>query len=416
MGFAHPQRLLAVQMNQVSLYDTYITHFKQPEAEDRLYRRIIEDADRFGVHESVVEMMRMNFANSLSRLSQVEDAAYFYKQAIINLKSIDNKSAITLHNITQVYMHLCNLYADNGMHEELSASYNEFKEHVESVDMAEFPIDYCQLAALRVKMISKNEAGYDNDALECASVFLRTQETLKLSPNHTDYADVFVFFPNAIAAYFIDHCDDVHEYQHILTSLQTARMFAQFSLDNAKKLLKYNYGWGMFVMGEALHQFGFIASKIGEPKEALDYYDEALAYRKKHVMLSGEYNAEPRIAQTLVNKGALLQEMRNRIIEVNLMDLLQESMQCAESAKQIYQHHLQPGVEMTECNYFESLQLEGTIHYAIWELSQNSIEYDTAISCFRKCWRWNINHPLNHYRRVFEDYSGAILRSHGLIE
>lgn len=416
IGFAKPQRLLAVQMNQVAMYDTYITHFKQPEAEDRLYRRIIEDADRFGLHESVVEMMRMNYANSLSRLSQIDDAAYFYKQAILNLKTLENKSPIILHNITQVYMHLCNMYADNGMHDDLHASYGEFKEHVESLDISKFPIDYCQLAALRVKIIPKNEAGHDSEAQESASVFIKTQETLRLSPNHTDFSDIFVFFPNAIAAYFIDHCADVQEYPNILACLQTAKMFAQISLDNAKKLLKYNYGEGLFVLGEALHQLGFVATKTGEPKEALEYYDEALAYRKKCVILSGVYNAEPRIAQTLVNKGALLLEMRDSVAVSELSDLLKNAMLCAEAAIEIYQRHIQPGIEMTECNYFEALQLKGTIHYANWNHSQNHTEFELAISCLRKCWRWNVEHPLNHYSDVFRDYSGAILRLHGLVE
>lgn len=416
MGFAQPQRLLAVQMKQVSLYDTYITDFKQPEDEDILYRRIIEDADRLGLHESVVEMMRMNYANSLSRLSRIQDAACFYIQAISNLKAIENKSSVILHNITQVYMHLCNLYADNGMHDELNASYDEFKDHIESLDEEKFPIDYCQLAALRVKKIPKNETGHNSEAQESASVFIKTLETLRLSPNHTDFADIFVFFPNSIAAFFIDHCADVPEYPNILECLQTARKFARISLDNAKRLMKYNYGEGLFMMGEALHQLGFVASKTGEYREASEYYDEALAYRKKYAMLSGEYYAEPRIAQTLVNKGALLLQMHYNVAEGEQIELLNESMLCAETAREIYHRHIQPGIEMTECNYFEALQLKGTIHYAFWEHSKNHTEFDLAIGCFRECWRWNIEHPLNHYSDVFRDYSGAILQRHGLFE
>lgn len=107
MGYALPQRLLAVQMNEVGIYDTYLAQYKHPETEDALYKRIIDDADRLGILEPVAEMMRMNYANSLSK---IEDAAQNYKQAITNLQKVSNKSKIVWHNITDVYMHLCNLY------------------------------------------------------------------------------------------------------------------------------------------------------------------------------------------------------------------------------------------------------------------------------------------------------------------
>ena len=89
MGYALPQRLLAVQMNEVGIYDTYLAKYNHPKAEDALYKRIIDDADRLGILEPVAEMMRMNYANSLSK---IEDAAQYHKQAITNLQKVSNKS------------------------------------------------------------------------------------------------------------------------------------------------------------------------------------------------------------------------------------------------------------------------------------------------------------------------------------
>ena len=416
LGFSLPQRLLAIQMNEVATFDTYINHFVQSETEDALYKRIIDDADRFGLMEPVVEMMRMNYANSLSRLSQIDESAFYYKQAIANLKKTTNKSKIVWHNITEVYMHLCNLYADNGMHEELAVSFAEFKEHVECLDYAEFLLDYCQFTALRIKVIAKYENGHDNEIEEAISVYDNALQILELPIDHQNYSDVFVLFPNWMAAYFVDHCLDVQTQEYLNNSLNKAESFALVSLQNAEKLKKYNYSEGLFHVGEALHQLGFIETKKRNVKKAIDYYDQALKVRNSLFQLTEQYDTEPRIAQTLVNKGALLLEISNRVIEQHRIAMLQEAMHCANQAKAIYQHHMQSGVEMTECNYFEALQLEGTIHYAFWEINRNELYFRKAIGCFTDCWNWNIAHPRNHYQKVFEDYSGNRLRQHGIIE
>ena len=70
---------------------------------------------------------------------------------------------------------------------------------------------------------------------------------------------------------------------------------------------------------------------------------------------------------------------------------------------------------MTECNYYEALQLEGTIYYALWEITSSTPMFDKAKECLLKCWEWNIRHPQNHYQDVFEIHSGRILKIHGVI-
>lgn len=416
LGFSVPQRLLAVQMNEVATFDTYINYLKQSATEDALYKRIIDDADRFGLMEPVAEMMRMNYANSLSRLSQIDKSVFYYKQAIVNLKRMTNKSKIVWHNITEVYMHLCNLYADNGMHEEFAVSFAEFKEHVECLDSTEFLLDYCQFSALQIKVIAKYENGHDNEIEDAISVYDNARQKLELPIDHQDYGDVFVLFPNLIAAYYVDHCMDESTQEYLNNSLNKAEFFALVSLQNAEKLIKYNYAEGLFSIGEALHQLGFIESKKRNVEKAIDYYDQALKVRDSLFKLTEQYDAEPRIAQTLVNRGALLLEISYQVIEQQRIALLQEAMHCAKQAKTIYQHHIQSGIEMTECNYFEALQLEGTIYYALWEINRNDLYFKKAISCFTDCWNWNIGHPRNHYQKVFEDYSGVRLRQHGIIE
>jgi tetratricopeptide (TPR) repeat protein len=415
MGFALPHRLLAVQMNEVSIYDTYIKHIKQPSAEDDLYKRIIDNADRFGLLEPVAEMMRMNYANSLARLSRIESAASYYKQAITNLKKIVNKSKIVWHNITEVYMHLCNLYADKGMHEELDAAYMEFKKYVESLDVHEYRIDYCLLAAMSIKMIPKHENGHDDEIRDAINRFDQASREIDIPIAHQNYGDVFVLLPNLIAVYFVNHCYDIPIPKNIGRSLDNAEKYALFSLQNAEKLMKVDSGRGLFSIGEALHQLGFIAIKKRNVQKAIDYYNQALTARKELYDLTEDYDMEPSIAQTQVNIGALLLENSCPLSIEERTARLNQALQYAKDAEAIYHRHIQIGIEMTECNYFEALQLEGTIHYALWEIKKEAHIFDRAIVCLLRCWKWNIAHPRNHYQQIFEDYSGEILRKHRII-
>ena len=415
MGYALPHRLLAVQMNEVGIYDTYLGKFKHQKEEDALYKRIIDDADRFGLLEPVAEMMRMNYANCLSRDRQIEDAAQYYKQAISNLKRVSNKSKIVWHNITDVYMHLCNLYADSSMHEELDSTYAEFKEHVMNLDFEEYCLDYCMLAALEVKIVPKYEKDHEDKVHNAMKGFDYAMQELNLPINHQNYGDVFVFLPNWIAAYFVDHCEDFSSEEHKKSYLEKAEKYALTSLQNAEELIKVNYRIGLFSIGEALHQLGFIAAYSNSAQKALEFYDHALNIRRILFDFTNEPDMEPRIAQTLVNKGAVLLESRYSVPEQEQIDRLNDALKCAEKAKEIYKRHIEPDKEMTECNYYEALQLEGTIYYAFWQITPSIPMFNKAKECLKECWEWNIRHPRNHYQDVFEDVSGKILKIHELI-
>ena len=413
MGYALPQRLLAVQMNEVGIYDTYLAKYKHPETEDALYKRIIDDADRFGILEPVAEMMRMNYANSLSK---IEDAAHYYKQAITNLQKVSNKSKIVWHNITDVFMHLCNLYADNSMHQELDAAYTAFKEHVMSLDFEDYALDYCILAALEVKIVPKYEKGHEDKAQNAIRHFEYASQELNLPAYHQNYMDVFVVLPNWIAAFFVDHCEDFQTEEDKKRYLYNADKYATASLHNAENLIKVDYPIGLFCIGEALHQLGFIAAKSQSVPKAIDYYNQALHTRKKLFALTRVHDWEPLVAQTYVNKGALLLETLPFTPAIEHINKLNNALECAIAAKEIYNRHITPGIEMTECNYYEALQLEGSIYYALWQITHEELMFSKAKKCLLKCWKWNIRHPQNHFQNVFEIHSGRILRKHGIIE
>ena len=170
---------------------------------------------------------------------------------------------------------------------------------------------------------------------------------------------------------------------------------------------------GLFSIGEALHQLGFIAAKDNSSQKAIDYYNESFKSRQKLFKLTGLH--EPTMAQTLVNKGAVLLESIFPTAVKEQMNILNQALECAKSAKDIYKRYIIPGIEMTECNYYESLQLEGTIYYALWESTKEEEFFNKSIECCLICWKWNIQHPLNHYQNAFKNYSGEILRKHGYI-
>lgn len=342
-----------------------------------------------------------------------------YEEAIGNLEEMRDGSVMVNRSITIVYVHLIHLLLEAGDLREANIAVNRLRAHVEREDAKNiaYLVDRCMLAAAEVAAISvKDTTQYDK--VEAAQkVYKQAKEQLKLTADSHEYGDVFVYLPNAIARYYIDHLNYQDE-KDIESYAKTSIQYLDDCIKNCVNLYKQNYSEGLFHMGEFYHQRGFLYAKFPRTVgNGLADYQQALELRKLYFELSKDSSSECRIAQTLVNYGALELEMTPFIKnpKAQQMEILKNALNRAVNAVRIYNEHRTEGDLAGEQHYYEALQLQGTVEYAISEETGAILYYNYAIEHLLECWRWNLDNLDNDYSETFEAHAGRILRKHNFI-
>lgn len=405
-----PFRLLSYQLYMVAIFDTYLNGVAQSLDEDSLYKRIIATAEEFHINDPNVEMIRMNVGNMYARNNDYINARKSYITAIQNLQVLYDKSVSMARNITYAITHLAHLDLDMGDADWVNESLMMFKEHISRLDILNdsYLIDQCLYITAELCSIDiEDETAHDIVAL-AEEMFEKANNKLYLNPNDYAYGDIFVYLPNMIARYYIDHDSP----EDATTYFLKAEKYINASWNNCLKLTEHRYEEGLFHQGELKHQLGFLyASKQHTWEKALDAYEAALNLKKRSFELTKYPSEEERIAQTLVNYGAL--EL-----------LILENIRCFQPTKEykfsplnksltaldIYKRHL------SELEYYQALQLKATVLDYMHKLDkENILLYNEATDAYYQCWIWNKANPKNQYRMKFVDYSGRALLQRRII-
>ena len=405
-----PFRLLSYQLYMVAIFDTYLNGVVQSPDEDDLYKRIIATAEEFHINDPNVEMIRMNVGNMYARNNDYLNARKSYITAIQNLQVLYDKSVSMARNITYAITHLAHLDLDMGDADWVNESLMMFKEHISRLDILNdsYLIDQCLYITAELCSIDI-EDGTAHDIVALAEeMFEKTNNKLYLNPNDYAYGDIFVYLPNMIARYYIDHDSP----EDATTYFLKAEKYINVSWNNCLKLTEYRYEEGLFHQGELKHQLGFLyASKQHTWEKALDAYEAALNLKKRSFELTKYPSEEERIAQTLVNYGAL---------ELQILESIQyfrptkehklNPLNKALTALDIYKKHL------SELEYYQALQLKATVLDYMHKLDkENILLYNEATDAYYQCWIWNKANPKNQYRMKFVDYSGRALLQRGIV-
>lgn len=405
-----PFRLLSYQLYMVAIFDTYLNGVAQSLDEDSLYKRIIATAEEFHINDPNVEMIRMNVGNMYARNNDYLNARKSYITAIQNLQVLYDKSVSMARNITYAITHLAHLDLDMGDADWVNESLMMFKEHISRLDILNdsYLIDQCLYITAELCSIDI-EDGTAHDIVALAEeMFEKASDKLYLNPNDYAYGNIFVYLPNMIARYYIDHDSS----EDATTYFLKAEKYINASWNNCLKLTEYRYEEGLFHQGELKHQLGFLyASKQHTWEKALDAYEAALNLKKRSFELTKYPSEEERIAQTLVNYGAL--EL-----------LILENIRCFQPTKEykfsplnksltaldIYKRHL------SKLEYYQALQLKATVLDYMHKLNkENILLYNEATEAYYQCWIWNKANPKNQYRMKFVDYSGRALLQRRII-
>lgn len=413
-----PIRLLSTQLFILGIFDTYLNNgVAQSNEEDAVYGRILTNADSSKIQDPVIEMIRMNRANMYARLEEYNEARDLYTQAIENLQAMYDGSVMIAQSITYVLTLLFHLERRYGTKEDIAGVLAQFKDHIGHLDVSNesFFVDQCMYITSELIAIDiENNTNFE--IVETAeSYFNEANEKLSLSTDNDLYDDIFIYLPNMIARYYIDHLAQIAE-EARGEYLAKAESLLKKALDNSVKMQEVKYEISLFHQGELLDQLGFLYAKHPSTfKPAIDAYENSIGIKRRFFVLSGDKSYETNIAHVLVNYASLElsileNQQQNWLERTEILNPKQHVLKALD----IYSRHL--GSEEAELGYYEALQLKGTIYYYFFNQNpQAIILYNEAISDLFQCWRWNKKHPDNPYRMTFIAYSGRILKERNFI-
>ena len=209
-----------------------------------------------------------------------------------------------------------------------------------------------------------------------------------------------IYLGNLIITFYLDHRgeiksieDDDHECQYYL----------DLTIEKAWSCYKTNPQASLVSLASLCHNYGFLLSKQDKLIDSMRYYEMALDVRRQIYRKKLTAQADDELAESLVNYGDLLRQVKYftkaEAIALEAIKLYEDSK--AKSYQKLDVHDM---------NIYKSKQLLGSIFY------ERGGEYKhNAIKLLEESWNWNVSHPMNTYRGIFEGVSGQILRKEGVI-
>ena len=403
-----PKELLRTQMLMVQVCDTYPQQFKTTGRDaDAQYLKVAQTADRYGIKDPTVEMMRMNYANYLHRQNLNKEALAYYETAMNNIKLFDDRSELMRHYIVHLYVTYINFVSSLGENRRATDAINILIEREKSwekegLSHAEAIANQCQILAcqLRIRPI-------EGDVVDLLNRAMDTYQTALAIPvenyDPSILTDVFCHLPNCIASTVMDALQEGVELSidtskhNVITCLNNVISSAKRYADK-QTCLTY--------LGNAYHNLGFLYSNtIGDQLKARNYCKEALSVREKIVSETHQPNDLYDVAQTLLLLGATyVNDRHSPFMPAELDEALGYADRCVRLYTDLNQEHY---LEQ-ETRVHQAIQLKGSILYVGGKKKE-------GLALLKQAWDWNLANPGNNYESVFRGVAGEILRREGLI-
>ena len=421
MGGAASEQLLGTQLYLVGLYDNYIHPHKASDEEDEIFKRIIDDADKFGLLNPQVEVIRMNYGNRFNRKENYSEALKHYEKAVVNIEKIEDGSWLTLRIKSTIYVRIFHTFRGIGDENRMTEILQKLKRHTDHCIAFgdRYLTDKAMYMAALLTRLNNVHNGEDSAIREAIDVYAKIRNTLHLSVTDQWYSDIYCFFPNQIGGYLIDHLIDYNPNDRMRV-LNLARVHLLDAENNAQRLMDANRLEGLKQLAEIYHQLGFLYFhydfNLGLWKKAEENYNKAINCKRELMEVEDSFEHEMNYAQTLVNLGALMVSLlEDFVLSPDAINPSNNSIEIAKEAVRIYKAHLNPDSVPSEQHYYEALQLLGTAYYYNGRAANDSGMVKESFPLLKECWNWHLAHPRNTYADSFEAYSGRILKDMGMI-
>lgn len=403
-ALAVPSReLLRTQMLMVQVSDTYPHQFATTGRDsDAQYLKVTQTADRYGIKDPTVEMMRMNYANYLHRQNRNAESLAYYETAINNIEEIDDQSELLRYYIIHLYVTYINHLSFLGENESAIAAIKRLSQKEATwerngIQEVEKIANHSRILAcqLRIRPLSGDVAGLLNRSIDTY------QQACSVPQDSFDQfirAEVFCDLPICIAASAIDAQPylrmDAEQLRHNVDSfLGQVVDYANGHKDEEN---------AMFYLSEALHNWAFFYSnEKGQQLKAREICERALAVRRQVYADTHHPEGLYEIAQSLLMLGATyVNDIKGKLSPSDFKTALGYADECLSIYQSLNQEHFPE----QDLRVHQAIQLKGSILYYGGRKADGLV-------LLRRAWDWNLAHPGNSYEGVFRGVAGEILKS-----
>lgn len=398
---AEPREILRAQMLLVQVHDSYPLAFEQTAIDiDHQYLKVSETADRYGISDPTVEMMRFNYANYLSRQNNNKEALALYEQVMANLERLDNRSALNRCYTMHLYITYINHLMFLGERERadiillrLEVKEKEWEGYGLSMQERVANISRILACRLRKRPVQSDIAEILDSAM---AVFLEAvnipQELFDPGIRDEVYCDLPICMMSTIIDGYEYHRMPIDQLSHNIDVLfnHVLKYTSQHPDDEAC----------MTHRGSAYHNMAFFSSMIlHNQREAREFCFKALAVRRE-IYAKREYaNNLYDVAETLLLLGATYVNG----IKVHLSNTdYREALAYADECLSLYEALNKEKYLSQETRVYQAMQLKGSILYY-------GGDKKAGLSLLRRVWEWNELNPSNDYSEVFKGVAGYIL-------
>lgn len=398
-----PRELVCAQMLIVQVHDTYPEAFAATDIDiDEQYKVVTDTADRYEIKDPTVEMMRMNYANSLGRQNRNGEALAIYELTMTNIDAFDDHSAMLRYYIIHLYVTYINLLlflGENQRADEALARLESKETKWEGYNLSDLErisnISRILACHLRRRPVKPDVAALLNRATDVY------REILKYPPEvfETNLRDeLFCDLPVTIVATAIDSA--------MFTGLTFEALEAKVKTI-INHVLEYTDQYPddhacMTYQSNAYHNLSFFQSAIRHDQlSARQSALRALAVRRK-IYEKNHYEADLcDVAQTLLMVGATyVNDLKGSLSEGDCLAALAYADECLSIYNVLNKEHYPE----QQLRYYQAIQLKGSILYY-------GGHKDEGLGLLSEAWQWNIDHPGNPYQTIFEAVAGRVLKT-----
>ena len=407
-ALAVPSReLLRTQMLMVQVSDTYPHQFATTGRDaDAQYLKVTQTADRYGIKDPTVEMMRINYANYLHRQNRNTESLAYYETAINNIEELDDQSELLRYYIIHLYVAYINHLSFLGENERAIAAIQRLSQKEAAwerngiLEVEKIANNSRILACrLRIRTLSGDVASLLNRSMNTY------QQACSVPQDSFDQfirTEVFCDLPICIAASAID------AQPYLRMEAEQLRHNVDFFLG---QVVDYADGHkdeenAMFYLSEALHNWAFFYSnEKGQQLKAREFCERALAVRRQVYADTHHPEGLYEIAQSLLLLGATyVNDIKGELSPSDFKTALGYADECLSIYKSLNQEHFPE----QDLRVHQAIQLKGSILYYGGRKADGLV-------LLRQAWGWNLAHPGNSYEVVFRGVAGEILKSERII-
>lgn len=369
------------------------------------YLETISFADKHNIKNSRTEELREKSALIFCQQGKFDLAINTYRKALDNYHKLNDGSVAFRRRLGQSFMDYCSIFLNYELTDRLPELLEVMKEWEELVAKW-YQEDnlFLQEKAYYMAMLLRVQNMYScfDEKSFRLDVIKKTYKDVLLAFNTLSEKakQNIIYLGNLIITLYLDHRGEV---ESVEDDDRECQYYLDLTIEKAWSCYKTNPLASMVSLASLCHNYGFLLSKQDKLVDSMRYYEMALDVRRQIYRKKLTVQADDELAESLVNYGDLLRLIKD-FPKAQSMAL--EAIKLYEDSKaKSYQK-----LDIHDMNIYKSKQLLGSILY------ERGVEYKhEAINLLQESWTWNIAHPLNTYRHIFEGISGRILRKEGVI-